>query len=217
MLPFDILVITDSVSCEAVGRTVESAVLALLQSSFSPRVAILLREKTLSQAEVAEKLARLQPAVRAVGAKLLAHSHPDLALQLGLDGVHLASTVAAEPVRSQIGSQLLLGVSRHGSDRLDAEDIGCADYATISPVYRPTSKPKDRRETLGLSGLKTCTQRSVRPLAALGGLKPGRIAETIAQGAAAIAVSGALLQAEDPAAMLEKMCLEIAQGRSLSS
>ena len=214
MFPFDILVITDSVSCEAVGRTVESTVMALLKSSFSPRAAILLREKTLPQSEVVQQLERLQPVVQAAGAKLLVHSYPDLALRLGLAGVHLASTVAVETIRSQIGNRLLLGVSRHGSDRLDVGDVGCADYATISPIYRPTSKPDDRRETLGLIGLKSCTQRSVRPLVALGGLKPGRVAATIAQGAAAVAVSGALLQAKNLAAMLDQLCHEVDQGRS---
>lgn len=213
-LPFDILAITDRVSCEKVGRTVESVITALLQSPLSDRVAVLVREKTLPQAQVAETLMRLQPIVKNAGARLLVHSYPNLALDFGLDGVHLASEVAIAPVRSQLPPQMLLGVSRHQSDSLNAEDIGAADYATISPVYSPTSKPEDRRETLGLVGLKDCCHRSAKPLVALGGLHPGRVAEVMRQEAAAIAISGAISQIEDPAAMLKQLCDEIDQSRS---
>jgi thiamine-phosphate diphosphorylase len=210
-LPFDILVITDRFSCAKVNRTVESTVTAMLQSPFSDRVAILVREKVLPLEQVAETLGILQPITQSAGARLLVHSYPTLALEFGLDGVHLASHVAVAPVRSQLPSTMLLGVSRHSSDPLDESDIGLADYATISPIYSPTSKPNDKRETLGPSGLRTCVQRSVRPLVALGGMQPGRIAEAMAQGAAAIAISGAILQTDEPAAMLQMLCREIDQ------
>jgi thiamine-phosphate pyrophosphorylase len=210
-LPFDILVITDRFSCAKVNRTVEATVAAMLQSPFSDRVAILVREKVLPTEQVAETLRILQPITQSAGAKLLVHSYSNLALEFGLDGVHLASHVAVVPVRSQLPSTMLLGVSRHSSDPLDETDIGSADYATMSPIYSPTSKPKDERETLGLSGLQICVQRSVKPLVALGGMQPGRIAEAMAQGAGAIAISGAILQTDDPAVMLQMLCREIDQ------
>jgi thiamine-phosphate diphosphorylase len=210
-LPFDILVITDRFSCAKVNRTVEATVAAMLKSPLSDRVAILVREKVLPLEQVAETLGILQPITQSAGARLLVHSYPTLALEFGLDGVHLASHVAVAPVRSQLLPTMLLGVSRHSSDPLDENDIGLADYATISPIYSPTSKPDDKRETLGLSGLRTCVQRSVRPLVALGGMQPGRIAEVMAQGAAAIAISGAILQTDEPAAMLQMLCREIDQ------
>jgi thiamine-phosphate pyrophosphorylase len=213
-LPFDILVITDRLSCAKVNRTVESTVMAMLQSPFSDRIAVLVREKVLPQHQVAETLRVLQPIAKSAGARLLVHSYLNLALEFGLDGIHLASHADLEPVRSQLPPTMLLGVSRHGSDSLDESDIGMADYATISPIYSPTSKPEDRRETLGLSGLQTCVQRSVRPLAALGGMQLGRVAEVMAQGAAALAISGAILQADDPAAMLTSLCTEIDRSRT---
>jgi thiamine-phosphate pyrophosphorylase len=212
-LPFDILVITDRLSCAKVNRTVEATVTAMLQSPFSDRVAILVREKVLPTEQVAETLRILQPITQSAGAKLLVHSYPSLALYFGLDGVHLASDHAVAPVRSQLLPTMLLGVSRHSSDPLDESDIGLADYATMSPIYSPTSKPEDKRETLGISGLQICVQRSIRPLVALGGMKPGRIADVMAQGAGVIAISGAILQADDPAAMLTSLCTEMDRSR----
>jgi thiamine-phosphate pyrophosphorylase len=213
-LPFDILVITDRFSCEKVNRTVESTVAAMLQSPFSNRVAVLVREKILPQHHVAGTLRILQPIAQSAGARLLVHSYPTLALEFGLDGVHIASHVPLAPVRAKLPHTMLLGVSRHGSDPLNERDIGLADYASISPIYSPTSKPEDKRETLGLSGLQICVQRSVRPLVALGGMKTGRVADAMAQGVEAIAISGAILQADDPAAMLTSLCAEIEIERS---
>jgi thiamine-phosphate pyrophosphorylase len=212
-LPFDILVITDRSVCEQVGTTVTAAIAQLLCSPCSHRVAILVREKGVPQAQVAETLQTLQPMTQSAGARLLVHTDTQLALTFGLDGVHVASTVELEPVRSQLLPSMLLGASRHGQDPLDERDIGLADYATLSPIYRPTSKPNDPREPLGLSGLKICTQKSIRPLVALGGIQPGRVTAAVEQGAVAIAISGAVLQADNPADLLQQLWTELAEAR----
>lgn len=210
-LPFDILVITDRLSCAKAGRTVESTLAAMLKQPESDRVAVLLREKVLPQAGVAQMLRDILPIVRDSGAKLLIHSYPRLALEWGLEGVHLASQADIMSVRSQLLPEMLLGVSRHSFNTLDEADLSGADYATISPIYSPTSKPDDQRETLGALGLQSCIQRSVRPLVALGGIRPGRVRDVMDQGVAAIAVSGAVLQANDPAKVLKQLWDEINQ------
>ncbi len=206
VLPFDILVITDRLSCERVGRTVAEVIALLLQSPFSHRVAVLIRDKSVPAPQLAETIQTLLPITRSAGARLLVHTHWDLALRFGLDGVHVASNVDLDTLHCP---GLMLGVSRHRQDPLDDTDIGLATYATISPIYRPTSKPDDTREPLGEIGLQVCVRRSVRPLVALGGMQPGRVGGAIASGAAAIALSGAILQAHNPAEMLRQLCEEI--------
>lgn len=215
-LPFDILVITDRAACAQAGNTVITAVEQILQSPLSHRLAILVRDKAAPQAEVAETIKTLQPMTQRFGAKLFVHTHVGLALEFGLDGVHLAGDGDLERVRSQLFPAMLLGISRHAQDALDDADIGLADYATISPIYRPTSKPGDTRESLGIIGLQPCVQRSVRPLVALGGMQPGRVAEVMERGVGAIAISGAILQTEDPAGMLNQLCEEIDRARLLA-
>ncbi len=226
-LPFDILVITDRTACVQVNKTVTEVVEQILRSPLSDRIAILVRDKAASQAHVTDVIKTLQPRTQAVGAKLLVHTYPHLALEFGLDGVHVAAHVPLKEVRSQLLPNMLLGASRHAQDPLNAADIGLANYATISPIYRPTSKPNDIRETLGLSGLQSCVQRSVRPLVALGGMRPGRVAEVMLAGAVgagcmadfgcgAIAISGAILQANNPAHLIEQLCREIDEVRCLA-
>ncbi len=224
-LPFDILVITDRTACAQVGKTVTEAVEQILRSPLSHRIAILVRDKTAPQAHVAEVIKTLQPMAQNVGAKLLVHTYAHLALELGLDGVHVAAHVALEGVRSQLLPNMLLGASRHAQDALNDVDIGLADYATISPIYRPTSKPNDTRKPLGISGLQPCVQRSVRPLVALGGMQPGRVAEVMMtglaadigcaanSGCAAIAISGAILIADHPERLIAELCDEIDEAR----
>jgi thiamine-phosphate pyrophosphorylase len=197
-LPFDLLVITDTMACHQAGRTVSETIQGMLAGEDGSRVAVLLRDKESPLAEVEKVLQRLMPIVADANASLLIHSYSQLALDYGLLGVHCASTVPLAPLRSQIGSRCLLGASRHDADLLDEQNIGQVDYATISPIFSPTSKPLDNRVTLELTGLKACVQRSVRPLVALGGIQPHHVPGVMAHGAAAIAVSGAILQAESP-------------------
>jgi thiamine-phosphate pyrophosphorylase len=208
-LPFDILVITDRAACAQVGKTVITAVEQILQSPLSPRLAILVRDKGAPQPEVAKVIQALQPMIQKAGAKLFVHTHVGLALAFELDGLHLAGNGDLKTVRSQLSSPMLLGISRHSQDPLDVADIGLADYATISPIYQPTSKPKDTRETLGILGLRACVQRSIRPLVALGGMQPGRVGAVVGEGVEAIAISGAILQVQDPAGMLNQLCEEM--------
>jgi thiamine-phosphate diphosphorylase len=216
-LPFDILVITDRAACAQVGKTVITAVEQILQSPLSHRLAILVRDKAAPQAEVAETLKTIQPMTQNAGAKLFVHTDAELALKFELDGVHLAGHGDLQTVRSQLRPNMLLGISRHAQDALDNADIGLANYATISPIYRPTSKPGDTREPLGIPGLQACLRRSVRPLVALGGIQPGRLMEVMmGTGVGAIAISGAILQATDPAGMLNQLCEEMDRAKPLA-
>jgi thiamine-phosphate pyrophosphorylase len=203
ILPFDVLVITDAIACHRADRTVLETIRYMFADGDWPRVAVLLRDKQSPLAEVEKLLQQLIPIVSKANAHLLIHSYPQLALDYGLLGVHCAAAVPLASIRATLGPQFLLGVSRHGDDPLDEQDIGLSHYATISPIFSPTSKPLDTRATLSFDGLQACLQRTVRPLVALGGIQPHHGASLIAQGAAAIAISGAILEAESPHQVLK--------------
>lgn len=203
ILPFDVLVITDATACHRAGRTVLETIQCMFADENWPRVAVLLRDKQSSLGEVEKLLQQLIPIVSKANAHLLIHSYPQLALDYGLLGVHCAAAVPLASIRATLAPQFLLGVSRHGDDPLDEQDIGLSHYASISPIFSPTSKPLDTRTTLNFDGLQTCLQRSVRPLVALGGIQPHHVTSLFAQGVAAIAISGAILQAELPHQMLK--------------
>ena len=108
------------------------------------------------------------------------------ALALGC-GLHLPAWEDPGPWRARV--QGLLGQSCHDLEELCRAAAVC-DYATLSPIFAPRSKPADRRPTLGLGGLSLACRQVRMPVLALGGLCPGRVAGCLQAGAAGVAGIG---------------------------
>lgn len=195
-LPFRVLLITDEDTCARRGRTVVETV-ALALAGGAPDVAVLLRDKGSSRARVLEAARALKRLCDDAGAKLLVHTHADVALEVGAAGVHLADGVPAPS-----GSGLLVGASRHAAASLDDDDTRGFDYVALAPVFRPTSKRGDTREPLGLEGLRERCERSVVPVVALGGIDEKNAQACLEAGASAVAVVGAVMAAIDPRSSL---------------
>ncbi len=116
-----------------------------------------------------------------------------IAARLGL-GLHLPSHADPSLVRGEISG--LLGSSCHHRQEVDAALEGGADYVFLSPVWRPKSKPRDRRAPLGRRAFLSVAVG--RPVYALGGVTPERWEVLQAHGVHGAAVSGGLFQAADP-------------------
>jgi len=87
------------------------------------------------------------------------------------------------------------GMSCHtGPDLARATALG-ANYALLSPVFAPTSKPLDRRPRLGLGGLGAHCRTATIPVLALGGVTAGRAEACLGAGAAGVAGIGAFFVA----------------------
>jgi thiamine-phosphate pyrophosphorylase len=145
-----------------------------------------LREKDLPDGERAALADRLRAVLAPAGGTLLL---------AGRD--HLA---AADPFPGRRGG--LTGRSCHDAAELAAAaDEGC-DYATISPVFVTESKP-GYGPPLGLPALAALCAGARLPVYALGGITDGeRAAACRDAGAAGVAVMGAVMRAEDPAALV---------------
>ncbi|MEE2750432.1 MAG: thiamine phosphate synthase [Myxococcota bacterium] len=112
-----------------------------------------------------------------------------LALETGC-GLHMSSRTALAGLRERFDG--LLGVSTHGRESLlRAEDAG-ADYALLSPIYAPYSKPDDTRTPLGVRrAVEACRDVSI-PVFFLGGIDEGRARDCMDSGAYGVAMIGAL-------------------------
>jgi thiamine monophosphate synthase len=190
-----VFIITDEGACRSGGVVVTLARM-LTDVDVGGAVAVVARTKG-SAIDPAVFCAALLPLCRRAGALLLAHGDARRVGPLGLDGVHLPSRAfgrRASPrlARLQMPRGRLLGVSRHAGDDLDDDDV--SDYATLSPVFSPTSKPRDSRSTLGPRALAGHR----RAVIALGGVDAGNARSCLDQGAAGVAVVGAVLSAVDP-------------------
>ena len=97
----------------------------------------------------------------------------------------------------------LLGVSGHSLADLRAASAAGADYATLSPIFSTASKP-GYGPALGLENLRAASAIGL-PVIALGGIGPEQASACIEAGAAGIAVMGAIMRADDPAAVTRKL------------
>jgi thiamine-phosphate pyrophosphorylase len=157
--------------------------------------AIHVRNKSASARELLD-LARWYVAR---GARVIVNTRADVALAAGAAGVHLPSgSFAPRELRAITPPGFLIGVSCHSRADVERAQAEGADYAYLSPVFSPQSKP-DARTPLGLEGFAAAIRGLTLPVFALGGVTPARLSECLAAGAAGIAGIGLvdLLEAPD--------------------
>lgn len=153
---------------------------------------LLLREPHLSRAQIKRLVQLLLPLYphdglliheKCAGAREIAEAH-------GL-GLHLTSKSDWAAERAAFRGPL--GVSAHSNaDVLHASECGC-QWAFLSPVSRPTSKPGDVRPPIGEAAI-LCAQRSLPDIdvVALGGVTPAAAARLVVSGGRGVAVLGGI-------------------------
>jgi thiamine-phosphate diphosphorylase len=156
---------------------------------------VVLREKDLPDGERAALAARLHAVLAPAGGQLLLAGRV-----AGPDGQHLA---AADPW--PVAPRGLIGRSCHSAAELTAAAAEGAAYATLSPVFPTRSKP-GYGPALRLGRLAELCAGAGLPVYALGGVESGeRAAQCRDAGAAGVAVMGAVMRADDPAAVVAAM------------
>ena len=126
-----------------------------------------------------------------------------LAKRLKADGVHLGQddgTVAE--ARDALGMQAQIGVTCHASRHLamEAGEAG-ADYVAFGAFYPSTTKDKGDAERPEPEILEWWSQIFELPSVAIGGITPDNCAPLIAAGADFLAVSGAVWNGDEVAAV----------------
>lgn len=160
---------------------------------------VVLREKDLPRVERTRLAAALYPVLADVGGWLVVASDPTIPG----DGVHLAAT---DPMPAQLPPGVLVGRSCHGPTELSAAAAEASTYATLSPVFPTASKP-GYGPPLGPDALAA----PPLPTFALGGVdRPERAAACVAAGAHGVAVMGAVMRADDPAAVVRELLESVA-------
>jgi thiamine-phosphate pyrophosphorylase len=161
--------------------------------------AVQLREKDLEARELLALADTLRAATRRHGARLIVNDRADVALAARADGVqrtHASLPVSA--LRAITPAGFLVGASVHAeAEARDAAAQG-ADFIVFGPVYDTPSKRR-HGPPQGLAALEAVARAVDRPVLAVGGLTPERVAEALAAGAAGVAVIGAIYGAARPA------------------
>jgi thiamine-phosphate pyrophosphorylase len=198
-LPGPLLVVTDR---HGSARPLADTVAACLDGGARW---IWFRERDLDGSERRRVGLRLRDLTRAAGARLTVGGDPDLAAELGADGVHLGGDQhhRIDAARRRLGSDVLIGVSAHSVAEVARAAAQGSDYATLSPIYPSASKP-GYGPALGPAGIRDAAASGM-PVVALGGVAAETLDACRAAGAAAVAVMGGLMCAADPAAETRRL------------
>jgi thiamine-phosphate pyrophosphorylase len=99
-------------------------------------------------------------------------------------------------VRELLGPDMLVGLSTHSPEEIDAVDPSLVDYIGVGPIHATPTKPG--RPAVGLKLVRYAAVHSPVPFFAIGGLDADNLAETIDAGATRVCVLRAIADAEDP-------------------
>ena len=140
---------------------------------------------------------RYRRACDVAGALLIVNDRPDLALAGAADGVHVGQDdTAVAQAREIVGARLLVGLSTHSRDQIDAAAELDVDYIGVGPVHATPTKPG--RPAVGLELVGYAAHSSRLPFFAIGGIDPSNVAAVHGAGARRIAVVRALTDSADP-------------------
>jgi thiamine-phosphate pyrophosphorylase len=158
-----------------------------------------LRERALEGADWLEWAEEMAAAAQRANpqARVIVNRRLDVALAIRADGAHLGfDAPSVADARSLLGADALIGESAHSPEEVRAAAEAGASYAQLAPIFDPRSKPATR-PALGMDALQRATAHGL-PVLAQGGIDAARCAEVVRHGAAGVAVTGALLMADDP-------------------
>lgn len=171
---------------------------------------IQLRMKDADEAEI-ERVARLiLPECRRRGAVFVIDDHVDLALRVGVDGVHLGKNdMPVSEARRLAGADFVIGGTANTFEDVQKLAAQGADYIGCGP-FRFTTTKKKLAPMLGIEGYKRILSQMKRcgialPLVAIGGITCGDIPQLMAAGVSGIALSGSVLRAENPVEEMKKV------------
>lgn len=151
--------------------------------------ALQVRIKPASDEDIRRAVRRLAPVAQTAGVAVILNDRPDLAAELGCDGVHVGQRDASvTSARRIMGSSGMIGATCHDSRDLamEAAEAG-ADYVAFGAFYATDTKATEHRPD---PEILTIWQETVEvPCVAIGGITAENAGEMARAGADFVAVS----------------------------
>ncbi len=156
-----------------------------------------LRDKHLEARHVVER-GRLAARVCAEhDVPFILNDRPDLALEIGADGVHVGQDdVSPSLARRILGQDAIVGLSTHADKELEASRDEPVDYVSAGPVTPTPTKPG--RPGTGPRYVTFAVANAGRPVFVTGGVTPRTVPALAAAGARHFVVVRYLTESDDP-------------------
>ncbi|MHB8463761.1 MAG: thiamine phosphate synthase [Acidimicrobiales bacterium] len=156
-----------------------------------------LRDKDLDARPLLLRAATVKDVCAAHGVPFILNDRPDLALEVGADGVHVGQhDVPSGLARRILGPGATIGLSTHAVDDLTGSLDQPVDYVSAGPVVATPTKPG--RPGVGLGYLRYAVAHAGRPVWVTGGASPATVGAMVGAGARHVVVVRWLTEATDP-------------------
>ena len=155
-----------------------------------------LRLKHAGDDEIRRAVDMLRPVVQAHGAAFILNDRPDLAAELGCDGVHVGQEDASYAAARATLPGGVVGVTCHDSRHLamEAAEAG-ADYIAFGAFFpTQTKEPKTRTDP---EILRAWSMATIVPCVAIGGITVDNAQPLVEAGADVLAVSAGVWEHKD--------------------
>ena len=154
--------------------------------------ALQIRLKPASDEAIRAATRRLAPVAQSRGVAVILNDRPDLARELGCDGVHVGQGDASlAEARRALGPDAMIGVTCHDSYHLAMEAAeGGADYVAFGAFFPTATKVATHRADPAL--LAAWQEAMEIPCVAIGGIDASNAPGLAEAGADFVAVSGAV-------------------------
>ena len=167
---------------------------------------IQVRERLLSDRDLARFTATLVERLAAAGTRVLVNDRADVALAAGAHGLHLKSDgPAAADVRRLAPPGFIVGRSIHNAADARALSLdGGYDYLLFGTVFHSQSKP-DGHPVAGLQALREACAAASIPVLAIGGIDAARARQVREVGAVGIAAISLFTATPDVTALVTEL------------
>ena len=171
---------------------------------------IQLRMKEATPDQVKTIALELKPFCKEHEAILIIDDYVELAKELEVDGVHLGKMdMPVAEARKLLGEGFIIGGIANTFEDVQALYVAGADYVGIGP-FRFTTTKTNLSPLLGIDGYHSIIQQMKQanillPTVAIGAIAYEDIPGILATGINGIALSGAILQAQNPVGEMKKI------------
>lgn len=170
---------------------------------------IQLRMKDAEEAEFLSAAKQIAAMCKEYGATFLLDDHVEWVEQTGADGVHLGKNdMPVDEARKILGADRIIGGTANTFEDVERLWRQGANYIGCGP-YRFTTTKKNLSPVLGIEGYRHIIGQMKEhginlPVVAIGGILQLDIKDVMATGVSGIAVSGAVLNAENPSEEMKR-------------
>lgn len=168
-----------------------------------------LRMKEATEAEFMAAAAEIGRLCKEHGATFVLDDHVEWVEKTGADGVHLGKNdMPIDEARKILGNDKIIGGTANTFEDVERLYRQGANYIGCGP-FRFTTTKKNLSPVLGLEGYQHIVDQMKShginlPIVAIGGILESDIKSILATGVSGIAVSGGILNAENPAEEMQR-------------